>query len=50
VVNLAQDRALLGGGLTTIIKDKYEVYGRYDARLWDRGSSHQFTVGLSVKF
>jgi uncharacterized protein with beta-barrel porin domain len=46
----AQDRALLGVGITTLVGQKYEVYGRYDARLWDRGNSHQFTVGLSVKF
>ncbi|GHV23866.1 hypothetical protein AGMMS49959_18450 [Planctomycetales bacterium] len=47
---IAQDRAVLGVGLTTIIKNKYEVYGRYDERLWDGGHASQFTLGLSVKF
>ncbi|GHV20270.1 hypothetical protein AGMMS49959_07240 [Planctomycetales bacterium] len=50
VRGLAQDRAVLGVGLTTIIQNKYEVFGRYDERLWDGGHASQFTVGLSVKF
>ncbi|GHS90994.1 hypothetical protein FACS1894139_04790 [Planctomycetales bacterium] len=50
VPGIAQDRAVLGVGLTTIIQNKYEVFGRYDERLWDGGHLSQFSVGLSVKF
>jgi hypothetical protein len=50
VQGVAQDRALLGVGLTTLIKDKYEVSARYDERLWDGGHLSMFTAGVNVKF
>jgi outer membrane autotransporter protein len=50
IVDIAQDRAVFGAGLTTIIADKWEVFGRYDERLWDGGHNSQFAVGGSVKF
>jgi outer membrane autotransporter protein len=50
VPGIAQDRAVLGAGLTTLIRDKYEISARYDERLWDGGHLSQFSLGLSVKF
>ncbi|GHS90404.1 hypothetical protein FACS1894107_00860 [Planctomycetales bacterium] len=50
VLGIAQDRALLGVGLKTLIQNKYEVSARYDARIWGEGHNQQFNVGLSVKF
>ncbi|GHS97778.1 hypothetical protein FACS1894139_10200 [Planctomycetales bacterium] len=50
IQGIAQDRAILGVGLSTIIAKKYEVSARYDERLWGDGHNSNFTVGLSVKF
>jgi outer membrane autotransporter protein len=50
VLGIAQDRALLGVGVKTLIRDKYEVSARYDARIWGEGHNQQFNVGFAVKF
>jgi outer membrane autotransporter protein len=50
VADIGANRLLLGLGLTTLIKDKYEVFARYDERLWGDGHASQFTVGANAKF
>jgi uncharacterized protein with beta-barrel porin domain len=50
VTRIADDRAVFGAGVTTLISNKYEVFGRYNQRLWDGGHSSTFTAGVSVKF
>ncbi|MDR0868625.1 MAG: autotransporter outer membrane beta-barrel domain-containing protein, partial [Planctomycetota bacterium] len=50
VTRIAADRAVFGAGLTTLISNKYELFGRYNQRLWDGGHSATFTVGIGVKF
>jgi outer membrane autotransporter protein len=50
IVDIPQDRAVLGVGITTLIGDKYEVFGRYDERLWDGGHHSQLAAGISIKF
>ncbi|GHS93311.1 hypothetical protein FACS1894139_03470 [Planctomycetales bacterium] len=50
VADIGANRLLLGLGLTTLIRDKYEVFARYDERLWGDGHASQFTVGANAKF
>jgi uncharacterized protein with beta-barrel porin domain len=50
VREIAPDRALFGAGITTLLRDKYEMYGRAEQHLWDGGTSTNFTFGASMKW
>ena len=44
------DRAVIGAGVTTLINRRYDLGARYEARLWDGGCDHQFSLRLGIKF
>lgn len=50
VNSIAQDRAVFGASLTTLITDRWSVFGRYDSKLWQGGSSNNFAVGIKIFF
>lgn len=47
---IAQDRAVLGAGLTTLITDRWSLSGRYEQRIWQGGMSTNFSAGIKVSF
>lgn len=50
VQTIAADRAVFGAGLTTLLCDRWSVFGRYDQKLWQGGFSTNFSAGLRVSF
>jgi uncharacterized protein with beta-barrel porin domain len=45
-----EEVALIGLGITSVIKNKYEVFGHYEHRLRSSGYNAQFLVGFNVSF
>ena len=50
VSSTAADRAVFGAGMTTLIGDRWSLFGRYDQKLWQGGYSTNFSVGVKVSF
>ena len=49
-VALPADRAVLGAGVSTLFAERYAVNFRYEARLWDGGCNHQFSLRAGISF